>query len=157
MVALTKRIRKKLDGKTTEKIREVTKSPTPAPAKKVSAKPIVVSGSDLDGEEQEVRVTSETEEAGEDKKAVEKLVDPPESYSRAEMKAFAKHAKAIRNLPSDKNHTPATADYIDTEFSDNSGRAARILLSQFSWKRHKFKEIVSKAARVMEERSCAYA
>ena len=157
MLALTKRIRKKLDGKTTEKIREVTKNSASAPAKKVSAKPIVVSGSDSDGEEQEVLMTPEAEEAGEDKKAVEKLADPPGSYSRAEMKAFAKHAKAIRNLPSDKNHTPATADFIDAEFSDNSGRAARILRSPFSWKRQKFKEITSKAARVMEERSRAYA
>ena len=154
MDALTKRIRDKLASKTALKVKEVSApKPRTTGSKASSAKrPIVISGSDSGEEPVEVE-----DEDTEDKPAVAKLADPPESYSRAEMKAFAKAARAIRNVPSDKAHTPATADFIDAEFSDHSGRAARILRSPFSWKRQKFKEIASKAARITEERSCNHA
>ena len=108
-------------------------------------------------EEHGAPAEADAEVGDEDKKAVVKLAEPPESYTRPEIKAFAKTARAIRNVPSDKNHAPATADFIDAEFSDHSGRAARVLRSQFTWKRQKFKEIANKAARVMEERSYANA
>ena len=67
------------------------------------------------------------------------------------MKAFARMARAIRNT-NDNNHVPATANFLDAEFSDSSGRAARVLSSQFAWKRNRFKEIAAKAAKIMEDR-----
>ena len=67
------------------------------------------------------------------------------------MKAFAKMARAIRNT-SNNAHVPATANFLDAEFSDNSGRAARVLSSQFAWKRNRFKKIANKAAKIMEDR-----
>ena len=155
MDAITRRIRDKLANKTTEKVKEVLTPKSSSANKKASSsssakRPIIISGSDS-GEEP---VVANGEDA-EDKPAAAKLAEPPESYTRAEMKAFAKAARAIRNVPSDKAHSSATADFIDAEFSDQSGRAARILRSPFSWKRQKFKEIASKAARITEERSCA--
>ena len=152
MEALTKRIRDKLASKTADKVKQVAeKAPVAKKAPSSSAKrPIVISGSDSD-EEPAAEAAAEDDTAT--KRPPSKLADPPESYSRAEMKAFAKAARAINNVSSDKGHVAATADLIDAEFSDQSGRAARILRSPFSWKRQKFKEIAAKAARIMEERS----
>ena len=78
MKEFTKRIRNKLDHKTTQKV--ATMSTTPAPTKKApnskkkgrSNAPIVLSGSDSDAEA-EAGVASDDSE----KKAVAKLADPP--------------------------------------------------------------------------------
>lgn len=61
-------------------------------------------------------------------------------------------AKAIRDCPSGKSLPTAAANVIDAEFSDNAGRAARMLHSPVAWKRTRFKEIAHKAAKVMEDR-----
>ena len=51
------------------------------------------------------------------------------SYSLSEVKMFKKIAKAIRNVDERQGHSEATASFIDTEFSDNSGRTLKALKS----------------------------
>ena len=144
MEELTARIRNRIKSDTrtkTEKL--VERSATHEP---IRPEPIVISDSDSeDGAAGGLDVA-----AAPAKKSV-KLAPGPESYTRAEMKTFAKMARAIRNT-SDNAHVTATANFLDAEFSDNSGRAASILSSQFAWKRNRFKEIANKAAKIMEDR-----
>ena len=142
------RIRAKLASKTRDKvnalqIREDEKLP-------VKPAPIIISDSDSDGEVVAKPSASLPEASS---KSAAKLAHPPESYTRAEMKMFAKMARSIRNT-SDGAHVPATANFLDAEFSDNTGRAARILKSPFTWKRNRFKEIAAKGAKILEDR-CA--
>ena len=69
------------------------------------------------------------------------------------MKAFSKMAKAIRDAEVSKDHTSATADFIDSEFSDNSGCAARARAAPIgSWKRNRFDSACTKVARILEDR-----
>ena len=114
--------------------------------------PIVISDS---GSDEDSSPTGNKTAAQPPIKSTSKLAPPTESYSRAEMKSFAKMAKAIRNT-SDIAHVTATVNFLDAEFSDNSGRAARVLSSPFAWKRNRFKEIASKAAKILEDRYVMY-
>ena len=55
----------------------------------------------------------------------EKKAKGPESYTRAEMKAFKAAARAIRNVDPEKGHTLATAQFLDANFSDNTEKCVR--------------------------------
>ena len=84
-----------------------------------------------------------------------RLAPGPESYTRAEMKAFAKMAKAIRNVDEREGHAEATAAFVDTEFSDNTGRTVKCIKSRDSWKKARVSKICEKAARIMDDRFVA--
>ena len=77
------------------------------------------------------------------------------SYSLAEMKAFKKMAKAIRNVNEREGHCEATAAFVDSEFSDNSGIVVKALRSNNAWKKLRVNAICDKAAKIMEDR-CVY-
>ena len=144
MEELTTRIRNRIKSSTrtrADKLGESSASREPA-----KPEPIIISDSDSEAE-----AVGGLDDAHAPAKKSVKLAPGPESYTRAEMKTFAKMARAIRNT-SDSAHVPATANFLDAEFSDNSGRAARVLSSQFAWKRNRFKEIANKAAKIMEDR-----
>ena len=68
------------------------------------------------------------------------------TYSLSEMKTFKKVAKAIRNVDEGQGHAEATAAFIDSEFSDNSGRTLRALCSNSGWKKNRVNAICEKAA-----------
>ena len=68
------------------------------------------------------------------------------------MKTFKKMAKAIRNVDEREGHAEATAAFIDSEFSDNSGRTVKALRSNSTWKKTRVNAICEKAATIMEER-----
>ena len=48
-----------------------------------------------------------------------------DDYSKAEIKQFAKTAAAVRKYDEAKGHSVAVCNFIDTEFSDGTGRLAR--------------------------------
>ena len=77
------------------------------------------------------------------------------SYTLAEMKTFKKMAKAIRNVDEREGHADATAAFIDSEFSDNSGYVAKALHADL-WRRNRVSTICEKAAIIMEDR-CPHA
>lgn len=54
-----------------------------------------------------------------------KMAPGPDDYTPTEIKIFAKMAKAIRDYDEEKGHSVATCSYIDSEFSDGTGRLAR--------------------------------
>ena len=68
------------------------------------------------------------------------------------MKMFKKMGKAIRNVDERVGHSDATAAFIDTEFSDNSGIVADALRSNSPWKKNRVNAICEKAAKIMEDR-----
>lgn len=86
----------------------------------------------------------------------ERLAPGPETYTPSEIKNFARVAKSIRrvNDGAAPSHAAATADLIDVEFSDNMGRARRAWAApKSSWKKERFKQMCSQAAKIMEDRS----
>ena len=85
---------------------------------------------------------------------------PTHSYytaSEAEIKKFERVASTIRKVNDGliANHSAATADFIDVEFSNNTGRARRAWASQSAWNKERLKQACSQAARIMEERQVA--
>jgi len=68
------------------------------------------------------------------------------------MKTFKKMARAIRNVDEREGHAEATASFIDSEFSDNSGRTVKALRSNNGWKKSRVNAICEKAAVIMEDR-----
>ena len=64
----------------------------------------------------------------------EKLAPPSDSYTKAEIKAFTKIAASIRDVDERRGFAPATIDFIDTEFSDATGRLAKASKSRDPWK-----------------------
>ena len=83
----------------------------------------------------------------------QKLAPGPETYSRSEMKTFAKIATAINEVDVTKGHSAAVADFIDSEFSDNSGMMSKARRApKDSWRRKRFNSACEKAAKIMEER-----
>ena len=73
-------------------------------------------------------------------------------YSKDELRRFKLAAKAIRNHNETMDHTQATAEFLDTEVSDNSGRVQRILRSRSNWKKSRLDVACQKAAKIMEDR-----
>ena len=131
---------------------------TPSPGRRVT--PIVISS----GEE----LTDSTSDDDDDgtgfnsdataKKSSRKMApDPCNHYSISEVKKFANMAKTIRNVDEAKGHSHAVADFIDIEFSDNSGMMAKASRSRDSWTKLRFETACNKAVRVMEERCACYA
>lgn len=80
-----------------------------------------------------------------------KMAPHPTSYSLSEMKTFKKMAKAIRNVNERDGHAEATAAFIDSEFSDNSGITVKALKAD-AWRRNRVNNICEKAAKIMEDR-----
>ena len=70
----------------------------------------------------------------------------------AEMKKFKRMAKAIRNVNERDGHAEATAAFIDTEFSDATGRLAKAAKSRDPWKQKRLDIACSMAAKIMEDR-----
>ena len=92
--------------------------------------------------------------ASEPQEKEEKLAPGPETYTQAEIKAFSKMAAAIEEVDESKGHSTAVADFIDSEFSDNSGMMVNAKrASKGSWKKGRFTRACEKAGKIMEERS----
>ena len=88
-----------------------------------------------------------------------KLAPGPETYTRGEMKTFARMAATINNVDVTKGHSSAVADFIDSEFLDNSemmNKARRA--PKESWRKRRFNTACEKAAKITEERyACMHA
>ena len=93
--------------------------------------------------------------ASADKPKVAKMARGPETYSNAEIKNFQRVADSIRKVDEGINpsHSAATADFIDVEFGSNLGRAKSAWSSKSPWKKERFKQACTQAAKIMEERS----
>ena len=94
-----------------------------------------------------------------EKPKVAKMAPGPETYSKAEIKNFQRVADSIRKVDEGINpsHSAATADFIDVEFGSNLGRAKSAWASKSPWKKERFKQACTQAAKIMEERSeCLY-
>ena len=78
-----------------------------------SSKPAVVVISDSSN-------SSEGEDEAAAAKAEPESAPAPESYSSSEIKTFGKMAKAIRNADDANGLSQAVADFVDSEFSDNT-------------------------------------
>ena len=81
-----------------------------------------------------------------------KMAPGPSSYTHAEMKTFARMARTIRNFDEEVGHSQATAHFIDTEFSNNTGRASRCHSSSSAWKKTRFNAAAQKSAKILEDR-----
>jgi len=77
----------------------------------------------------------------------------PSRDTQSEIKKFAKVARAIRNVDDREGHAEATATFLDSEFSDNSGKTVKCLRSREAWKRERVAQACTKAAKIMEDRS----
>lgn len=85
-------------------------------------------------------------------KQVKKTAPAPDSYTHGEMKSFARMARTIRNFDEQVGHSAATANFIDVEFSNNTGRASRCQRSTAAWKKTRFNTACQKAAKILEDR-----
>ena len=65
-------------------------------------------------------------------------------------------ALAIRNVDERDGHAESTASFIDSEFSDNSGRTLKAMRSKNAWKKLRVNAICDKAAKIMEDRFVTY-
>ena len=117
--------------------------------------PIIVrdtdsSGSDdhnSDGEHASPEPTSAHTDKG------EKTAPGPETYTRSEIKMFARMSQAIEDVDESRGHSNAVADFIDTEFSDNSGMMVKARRApKGSWRKGRFTRACEKAAKIMDER-----
>ena len=81
-----------------------------------------------------------------------KLAPAPDSYTKPEIKKFAKIAASIRDVDERQGFAPATIDFIDTEFSDATGRLAKASKSRDLWKQKRVDAACSMAAKIMEDR-----
>ena len=82
-----------------------------------------------------------------------KLAPGPETYTRGEMKTFARMAATINNVDVAKGHSAAVADFVDSEFFDNSGMMSKARRApKDSWVKSMFNSACEKAAKIMEER-----
>ena len=159
--------RKSLSQKLREKISQKKKERTGVSSKsKSSTQPTIHVISDSSN--------SSAEEASVVKPEPE-CAPAPESYSASEVKTFAKMAKAIRNCDEVNGLSSAVADFVDSEFSDNTcvyttrnayntrrliptqhnrGEMARAHKAPYgSWRHNQFRSACNKAAKIMEVRS----
>ena len=152
MTSVQERLKAKIRSLASPASPQPTK-PTPSPGRRESA--IVISS----GEESSCSSSAENDEAGgfnsdtTSKKRNRKTApDPNSHYSSSEIKKFANMAKTIRNVNEAKGHSHAVADFIDLEFSDNSGMMAKARRSKDPWTKLRFETACNKAVRIMEER-----
>ena len=118
-----------------------------------TVKPIPISsGSDSDDPPTAVK-SSSSPSAG---SSTKKLVPAPSTYTRAEIKSFARMARTIRQFNERVGHSPATANFLDVEFSNNTGKASRLQRSKMTWKRNRFDAACLKAAKILEDRFVIY-
>ena len=155
MASVQERLKAKIRGLPSPTASHPAKT-TPSPGRRTS--PIVISSAE---EWSDSTSVDEDEEAGFNsdtttKKSSRKTApDPNVHYSSSEIKKFANMAKSIRNVDEAKGHSHAVADFIDQEFSDNSGMMAKARRSKDAWTKVRFETACNKAVRVMEER-CVY-
>ena len=82
-----------------------------------------------------------------------KCAPGPETYTKAEIKIFVRMARTIEDVDESKGHSNAVADFIDTEFSDNTGMLVKARKApKGSWKKGRFTRACEKAAKIMEQR-----
>ena len=83
-----------------------------------------------------------------------KMAPGPETYTKAEMKNFERIANSIQQVDDGTvaSHSAATADFIDVEFGGNLGRAKRAFQTKSGWRKERFKQACTQAARIMQER-----
>lgn len=157
LASVQERVKAKIRGLPSPATSRSAKS-TPSPGKRTS--PIVISS----GEELSDSTSDDEDEGAEynsdttTKKSSRKMdPDPNVHYSVSEVKKFANMAKTIRNVDEAKGHSHAVADFIDLEFSDNSGMMAKARRSKDAWTKLRFETACNKAVRIMEERCVYYA
>ena len=68
------------------------------------------------------------------------------------MKNFVSMTHTIRKYDEKVGHSAATVDFIDVEFSNNTGRASRCNRSKSAWKKNRFNSACRKAAKILEDR-----
>ena len=121
-----------------------------------SVKPIPISsGSDSDSDDGTAAAAAAPQPEGDEitpPKPAKKMAPAPDSYSRAEIKNFARMARTIRNYNEENGHSAATANFMDVEFSNNTGRASRCHRSKLTWKRNRFDAACLKTAKILEDR-----
>ena len=121
------------------------------------ATPIVIgsesSNSDDSGSNDEAQVSIPPTQPDSPAAPEPKLAPGPETYTRGEMKTFARMAATINNVDVAKGHSAAVADFVDSEFSDNSGMMSKARRApKDSWVKRRFNSACEKAAKIMEER-----
>ena len=122
----------------------------------MKSKPIVVhdsdtSDSDKSSGDDEPRGSAAANEHVEKE---ERLAPGPETYTKGEIKTYDKMARAIEEVDETRGHSSAVADFIDTEFSDNSGIMVKARRApKGSWRKARFTRACEKAGKIMEERS----
>ena len=82
----------------------------------------------------------------------ELLAPGPEKYSSYEIKSFKDMIKNIKDVDETTGHSLATAEFVDRHFSDNKGRAARVIKSPSSWKKKRTEKAFEMAAKILEDR-----
>ena len=120
--------------------------------------PIIVRDSDTSDSSassgDDARHAASASSSGEPAEKEEKLAPGPETYTKAEIKTYAKMARAIEEVDESKGHSAAVADFIDSEFSDNSDMMVKARrAAKGTWKRGRFIRACEKAGKIMEERS----
>ena len=148
MQTVTERLRKKIAQRTKRKVKTLTRDKlSPGHA----STPILLDSSSSDSDSD----SHEASPVPTGKKEV-KLAPGPDSYSKMEIKRFAKLAKQIRDVDESKGHSAAIACFLDEEFSENSGTMAEARRQSVgSWKHERFNSACSKAAKIMEDRPVA--
>lgn len=81
-----------------------------------------------------------------------KMAPPPDSYTKSDIKIFSKIAASIRDVDERQGFAPATINFIDTEFSDATGRLAKAVKSRDPWKQKRVDKACAMAAKIMEDR-----
>ena len=121
----------------------------------MKASPIVVNNTDSSDSDKSSsdEPRRDSGAAAESQPKKERLAPGPETYTKQEIKNYSKMALAIEEVDESKGHSTAVADFIDSEFSDNSGMmvAAR-KAAKGSWKKGRFTRACEKAGKIMEER-----
>ena len=154
MTSVHDRLKAKLRARVSE-YRTDTKQTKASPGHRAS--PIVIDTSS-DSESgssspHENAATGEMVTEGPMKKS-QKLAPGPETYSVSEIKRFASMAKTIKHVDESRGHSAAVADFVDLEFSDNTGMMTKARrAAKDSWKKNRFNDACAKAAHIMEERS----
>lgn len=155
LTTLKQRIRNKIAQRKAERLgRTSSFSSTPEPTTPHSGtkdSPISVN---VSSDEDSSDVEDSRPKAVDKPPVPDKLAPGPENYTRAEIKNFERVAKSIRQVDEGMtpSHSAATADFIDAEFGDNLGKAKGAFQAKSAWRKEKFKQACTQAARIMEER-----
>ena len=150
LTPLKQRIREKIRMRKQQRLGQSSSSSQSEPHSGSKESPISVTltSDESSGEES----ASAADSAAKPKTA--KLAPGPDTYTKAEIKNFERVADSIRKVDEGlaTSHSAATADFIDVEFAGNLGRAKRAWSSKSPWKKERFKQACTQAARIMEDR-----